>query len=156
MDILFCIILLVGLVMGIKSGAVGQFVSFTAFLLGLVVACRYYDPLSDVLSTMVSAPALCKVVAFILLWVAIPILAKLVGASVTSLLDKLWSLGLVNRAIGGLLGLLKYALVLGSVIWLFSVVGVLSKEAMQKSRLAGPLKTVPELVYKMIADAREE
>ena len=147
MDILLLILLAVGFVSGLVSGAVKQLISFAAFVIGFVIACVYYQRLGDVLSSFISMPALCKVMAFVLLWVVIPIIAKLIASMLTSFLDDLFAMGLLNRLLGGIFGLVKYALVLGALIWLFSSMNLIKEKTMQESKLCRPLKAVPEYIY---------
>ena len=59
-------------------------------------------------------------------------------------------LGTLNRVLGGFLCLLKYALVLGALIWLFSSMELIPEETMQQSKLCGPLKAIPESVYNVM------
>lgn len=147
MDILLLIILAVGFISGLFSGAVKQVISLTAFLIGFVVACLYYQRLADTMTDFLSMAALCKVVAFVLLWVVVPIAVKVIASLLTSALNFVPVLGLLNRLLGGLLGMVKYSLVLGALIWLFASTNLIKEETMQKSKLAGPLKALPELLY---------
>lgn len=147
MDILLLIILAVGFISGLFSGAVKQVISLTAFLIGFVVACLYYQRLADAMTDFLSMAALCKVVAFVLLWVVVPIAVKVIASLLTSVLNFVPVLGLLNRLLGGLLGMVKYSLVLGALIWLFASTNLIKEETMQKSKLAGPLKALPELLY---------
>ena len=152
MDILLLILLAVGFISGIVSGAVRQVISLVAFVLGFVIACFYYQQLGAVLGSVLPLPAFCNVVAFILLWVVVPIVARLAGTLLTSLLDGLFAVGLLNRLLGGILGVARYGLMLGALIWLFSSMQVISEETMQQSRLARPLKAVPEFIYNLIGN----
>lgn len=147
MDILLLIILAVGFISGLFSGAIKQVISLTAFLIGFLVACLYYQRLANVMTDFLSMAALCKVVAFVLLWVVVPIAVKVIASLLTSVLNFVPVLGLLNRLLGGLLGMVKYSLVLGALIWLFASTNLIKEETMQKSKLAGPLKALPELLY---------
>ena len=151
MDLLLLIILAVGLVMGIKTGAVRQLLSLAAFFAGLIVASLYCESLAAVMGTWIPYPTFCKVVAFLLLWMALPVVAELLGDAFTALLDVLVLPGLANRLAGGVLGLAKYALVLGSLIWLASSMHIISDRTMQESRLCLPLKALPETIYNALS-----
>ena len=85
-----------------------------------------------------------------------PVAAKLIASMLTSLLDKLILTGLLNRLLGGLFGVVKYALVLGAFIWLFSSMNLIKEEMMQESRLAGPLKAFPEFIYNNVFSHSEK
>ena len=147
MDILLLILLGVGFISGLFSGAVKQVISLVAFVAGFVIACLYYQELADVLTRFLNFPTLCKVLAFVLLLVIVPIVANLIASLLTSVLNWLPAIGLLNRVLGGILCMVKYALILGTFIWFFSFTNLLKEETMQKSKFCKPLKALPELVY---------
>lgn len=150
LDILLLILLAVGLITGIISGALKQLISLAALVIGFIIACLFYERLGGVLSSIVSLPSICKVSAFLMLWIIVPIISGLVGSLLTSLLDKLFAVGLFNRFLGGIFGVAKYALVLGALIWFFSSINMIKEETMQESKLCHPLKAVPEYVYNLL------
>ena len=152
MDILLLILLGVGFVSGLFSGAVKQVISLAAFVLGYAIACLYYQELADVLTRFLNFPTFCKVLAFVLLWVVVPIVANLIAKLITSVVNWLPVIGLLNRLLGGVLCMAKYALILGALIWLFSSMNLLKEETMQKSKLCKPLKAVPEFIYNILKD----
>ena len=147
MDILLLILLGVGFVSGLFSGAVKQVISLTAFVVGFIFASLYYQKLAEVLASFLSMHAFCEVVAFVLLWFIVPLIVKLIASLLTSVLNALPALGLLNRLLGGVLCMAKYALVLGAFIWFFSSIKLLKEETMQESKLCRPLKAFPEFVY---------
>ena len=143
MDILLLILLAVGFVTGLFSGAVKQLISLIAFVAGYVIACLYYQQLGEWLIRFLSMTSLCNVLAFILIWCIVPIVANLIASLITKVLNWLPVLGIVNRLLGGVFSLAKYALILGAFIWLFSSMNLLKEETMQQSRLARPLQAIP-------------
>ena len=147
MDILLLILLAVGFISGLFSGAVKQVISLVAFVAGFLLACLYYQTLGDILTSVLNFPTFCKTVAFVLLWVVVPIAVKVIASLLTSVLNFVPVLGLLNRLLGGLLSMVKYSLVLGALIWLFASTNLIKEETMQKSKLARPLKALPELLY---------
>ena len=101
MDILLLALLAVGFVLGLISGAVKQIVSLAALVLGFAVASLYSQELSNVLADALPMPDVCRIVAFVLLWVIVILVARLAGALLTSLLDKVLAIGMLNRLLGG-------------------------------------------------------
>lgn len=150
MDILLSILLVIGFVTGLVSGAVKQVISLAAFVVGFVVACLFCQPLGEMLDKVAHMPTFCRIVAFLVLWIAVPLVARLIASLFTSVLDNLPALGFLNRLLGGILGTAKYALVLGAFVWLFSSMGLIKETTMQESRLCKPLKSVPEHVYNFL------
>lgn len=149
-DWILLLLLAVGVVRGLCTGAVKQLLSLASFLIGLVMAQRFYGPLADAFTDVFNYPIACKVFAFVLIWIIVPILLKMFASAVSSTMDKLLVIGTMNRLAGAVLGLLGYSIILGSLIWLFSATTLLSDETMQESKLCGPLKTVPEVIYSVI------
>ena len=133
--------------MGLISGAVKQLISLVAFVVGYIIACLYYQKVGEMLDSYLPMPSIRNVLAFVLLWVVVLIVARLLGSLLTSMLDKLFGLGYLNRLLGGILGLAKFALVLGTLVWFFSFTNLIGEEAMQQSKLCRPLKAIPESVY---------
>lgn len=156
MDILLLVLLAVGFVSGLISGAVKQIISLAAFVVGFVAACFFCQELGNVLAGMVPMPDVCRVVAFAMIWIIVILLARLVAALLTSLLDKVLAMGLLNRLLGGILCTAKFALVLGAFIWLFAAMNLLSEETMQTSQLCRPLKVLPEYIYNVIRNNAPE
>ena len=150
MDILLLALLAVGFVLGLMSGAVKQIVSLAALVLGFIVASLYSQEVSNVLAAALPMPDVCRIVAFVLLWGIVILVARLAGALLTSLLDKVLAIGMLNRLLGGILGTAKFALVLGTLIWLLSTTNLISQETMQTSQLYRPLKAMPEYTYNVI------
>lgn len=146
-DIILFVILGVGFVSGLVSGAVKQIVSLIAFVMGFAVASLYYQKVGEVLAIVMPFPTFCRIVAFLLLWVVVPIISRLIGALLTSMLDGLLGMGFLNRLLGGIFGIAKYALVLGAFVWLFSSLNLIKEETMEESKLYKPLKALPELLY---------
>lgn len=155
MDILLLILLAVGFIFGLISGAVKQLISLAAFVMGFVIACLYYQQFAEVLAGFLSIPSLCNVLAFVLLWGAVLIIAKLIASLLSTVLNNLPAIGFLNRLLGGFLGLAKYALVLGALVWLFSSMKLINEETMQKSWLCRPLKAFPEFVYNTLKSSSE-
>lgn len=156
MDILLLILLAVGFVSGLFSGAVKQVISLAAFVVGFILACLYYQALGDILTGFMNFPVFCRIAAFVLLCVVVPIVASLIASLITKVLNFIPVLGTMNRLLGGLICLAKYALVLGALIWLFSSMNLIKEETMQKSKLCRPLKAFPEFVYNTLAPSRSD
>ena len=96
-----------------------------------------------------------NIIAFILIWIAVPCCLALFGEMISTVLDKLFVLGKLNSFLGSLMGLLKYELILGAFIWVFSLTQILSPATMEESVLCRPLKAVAETVYSLLIGSEE-
>lgn len=146
-----------GLLRGWCSGLVRQTVSLVAFVGGLIVARCFYEMVGGTLSPHLdNHTTLANILAFFLIWIAFPIVLGVVGELVSTVLDKLFVLGTVNRFFGSLLGLLKYQFIIGSVLWLCSATKIIDSSVMQHSVLYEPLKAMPHALYTILIENGRE
>lgn len=115
-DIIIAVLLALGLVGGLRDGLVKQVAAFAGLIGGLLLGRSFYIPVGEWLTgTFGLATEAAHIAAFILILIVVPLLFSLVGWLVSKLLSVI-CLGWVNRFIGGLVGVLKYALFVGVVI----------------------------------------
>ena len=157
-DWILLALLLFGLIRGWCLGLVKQGISLAGFLIGLIVAKMCYIAVGDALAPHLdNHTAFAHVLSFVLIWVAVPLALSLLGELFTTVLDKLFVLGKVNKGLGALLGLFKFQLILGSVLWVLCSIKVIDASMQQQSVLCEPLKAVPEALYTaLINNGREE
>ncbi len=115
-DIIISVLLAIGLVSGLRDGLVKQVASLAGLIGGLLLGRAFYLPLGAWMSAFFSISAeAAHIAAFILILVVVPLLFNLVGWLVSKFLSAI-SLGWVNRLLGGLVGVLKFALLAGVLI----------------------------------------
>ena len=115
-DIIISTLLVVGLLMGLVKGLVKQVASLAGLVCGLLVGRAFYMPVGGffvkIFKLSVEAS---HITAFVLILILVPLLFSLVGWLLSKLLSAI-SLGWINRLLGGLVGVLKFALFAGIVI----------------------------------------
>ncbi len=135
-DIIFIIILLWGAFRGWKDGLIKEVFSSCGVVVGLIVAIMFYKTLGEqfcpALGSGSMASYLSCVLAFILIWVVVPIIFGMV-ANVLTRAVKVMCLGPLNKALGLVLGTLKFFVFISFVFSAMSYVGVISQERKQKS-----------------------
>lgn len=96
-EIVVLIILLYGAIMGLKNGFLKELASMTGFFIGLFLAWKYYDQTGG------------GILAFLGIWIVTPIALGILASMATKLLD--WTLvgGLMNRLLGCVFGITKWA-----------------------------------------------
>lgn len=115
-DIIIAVLLALGLISGLRAGLVKQVCSLVGLIAGLLVARALYLPMGDWLTAELgTSPQTAHIVAFILLLVIVPLLFSLVGWLVSKILGFI-CLGWLNRLLGGVIGIAKYALLAGVVL----------------------------------------
>lgn len=114
-EIVALALLLYGAIMGLKNGFLKELASMTGFFIGLYLAWRYYDQIGG------------GAIAFLAIWILTPIALGLIATLATKLLD--WTLvgGLMNRVLGCILGVTKWAVLIVCVTIMTGQVEYLDK-----------------------------
>lgn len=116
LDILILLPLLVGLVIGIKRGLIIELTNLISIIAGVVCARLLSAPVAAWIAQQFTWPeAVCSVVAYTLLFLISTILLYLLGKLLTKLF-KTVKLGWLNRLLGGVFGLAKYAIIVLFVV----------------------------------------
>lgn len=154
-DWIIVVLWLLGTLKGWSRGMVRQAVSLVGIVVGFLLAKAFCSVLGASLAPESEHPTLVSGVCFVLIWLGVPIALGLVGELTSTVLDKLCVLGLFNKVCGAIIGFLKYAFVLGALVWVLSAIGVLGESTLRESRLCAPLREVPVHVYRMLASDSE-
>lgn len=142
------VLLLLGAIRGWRTGLIKQVVSLGGLIAGLLIAKLCYAMVGDAIAPHIdNHTTLAHVLAFILIWIAVPVILGVLGEILTTVLDKLFVLGTVNSILGALLGLIKFQLIIGALIWVLGATKIIGETTMQQSVLCKPLKAVPEALY---------
>lgn len=119
LDIIILICFIPALVRGIQKGFVEQIAGIVSILLGAWLAFKFSGPLGAWLSQFITLePQLLGILSFVLVVILAVLLLNLAGRLITGTL-KMVSLGWLNRLLGVVFALLKAALVIGLVIFIF-------------------------------------
>ena len=115
-DIIIAVLLAIGLVSGLRDGLVKQVAGLAGIIGGLLLGRMFYLPVGEWLCTTLSISIeAAHITAFILILIVVPLLLNLVGWVVAKILSAI-SLGWMNRLLGGVVGVLKFALLVGVII----------------------------------------
>ena len=150
-DIIIAALLLIGLISGLRDGLVKQIATLAGLIGGLLLGRAFYMPvgewLVDVLGFSLEAA---YVTAFILILIVVPLLFSLVGWLVSKILSVI-CLGWINRLLGGLVGVLKFALLVGVIITGFEFFdqrdSLISEEKKEASVLYYPIYDVTGIFF---------
>lgn len=142
-DFIIAIPLIWGLIIGFKKGLVLELASFAALILGVLGALSFSDFVGEKLSAIISiSPEYLGLASFfttfVLIVVGVFLLARIIDKSL-----KLIALGMVNRILGALFGLLKYALITSFALYFFNFLNqkleFVSNDYQEKSLLYKPV-----------------
>lgn len=142
-DIILGGFLAYGLIRGIWKGLFSELASVISLLVGIFIAVKFSALLGNALEGVVANPKHAKAVAFVVLFAAVVIGLMLLAKTFTKLAD--WAgLGLVNRLLGGLFGLIKNVLILSVLLNFFLKLNV-SNAFAEKKTLDGSVFFYPVL-----------
>ena len=146
--------LVAGLIKGLKDGFVKQAISLAALIIAIVFAGQISIPVRIFLMQYITGEAvspqiitaLCYIIAFVLIIVAITLLGKIVDIAI-----KLTPAKPLNMLLGGLFGIFIWTLSLSIVLNLFAVFDsgstIIPKPVQEKSALYLPIKEVLPMVF---------
>ena len=119
-DSICLIILIYGSYKGFKNGIVSEVLSFFGILLGIYLSKTYYLSVDKYLVTVFdSTNQLVSLISVILIFTLTIIFSKILSKLITKALN-IMALGLLNKLIGSVFGLLKYLLILCIITFIFS------------------------------------
>lgn len=134
-DIFIIIVLLWALFSGWRAGFIREVTSTIGILVGLLVAATCYSAFGEYLAVNGSETNMVtSIIAFLLLWIIVPIALGFVANVITRSLKGL-QLGMPNSILGALISLVKYVVVLSCVFNVMQSLGILNQDKANDSRL---------------------
>jgi membrane protein required for colicin V production len=114
-DITILIIVVFCGVMGLYWGIIRQVLSVVGFVAGIILAVTYERDVADLLSSWVTEETLARIIAFILIMVAVSGTTSLIASLVHKLAGLLF-LGWADHLAGGVLGLAQGILICATAL----------------------------------------
>jgi len=153
-DIVITVFLLFGFVRGLMKGLFIEVASLVALIGGVWGAIHFSYFVGDFLEESVSwSEKQISLAAFAITFILIIIAVIMVGKFLTKLAD-LAALGMVNKALGGVFGLLKIGLIL-SIVFIFfhrmnTTITFVDKETLEESVLYETVKSIAPTIFPSI------
>ena len=136
LDIILILALAASIIGGFATGFIKSALSLAGAIVGILLAGRLYAPLASIFP-FIANTGVAKIIAFILILVAVLLIAHLI-AKLLHWLTSLILLGWLDHLLGGIFGLITGAIFIGAAIaaWIvfFGING-----AIQGSKVAGIL-----------------
>ena len=115
-DFIILIILLYGLIKGFIKGLIVEIAGIIALILGVTGSFKFASILEIYLNSYVDwSPKTVQIISFIILFIIIIYAVSLLAKMITKTL-KIIALGMINRIFGGIFGLLKWCVILSSLV----------------------------------------
>lgn len=156
LDLIILIVLLAGLIVGLKRGLIVQLMHIVSFVVALIIAYIYYKPLAEKFVFWVPYPGVTdtgslgvvidsldldrtfyRVIAFAVIFFVVKFTLQIV-ASIFDFIAYLPVLKSLNRILGALFGVIEYYLLLFIVLYVFALLPIEPvQNLMSKSLLSG-------------------
>lgn len=146
-DILFVLVLVVGAWKGWSNGLLKEVLGLIGVFVGLYVAHLLYEQVGYELAPRIgTSPSMASIVAFVLIWMGVPILLGILGSLLTKVLEWIGLEG-VNNLGGALVSVIKYAIILGALCNVLAITHLVKEESQQNSILFEPLKRTTSIAF---------
>lgn len=148
--------LIYGFVRGFWNGFFIELASFVSLLLGIYVAIKFSYLTKSIVASYVSwNPKTIQIVAFILTFILVVIGISFLAKFLTKMANKA-SLGIVNKVMGSVFGLLKMILMLSVLLSLFQKINFdytfAKKSTIDNSYFFNPIQKTAEIIYPSIEE----
>lgn len=141
-DLFIIIVAIWAFFSGWRAGFLKEVISSVGVFIGLLVAATCYNVFGEYLSVSGSESNMfTSVVAFLLLWIAVPIALGFVANVLTKAVKGL-QFGVPNSILGALVSLVKFFVLLSCVLCVMESLGIMSEEKTAESHLFEPTKAI--------------
>lgn len=151
LDIILLLCFVPAIIGGLRRGFIAQVVAIISIILGIWLSFKFSAVLSGWLGQWIEAG---EQVLHVISFAVIMILAILALAAVGKLIEatvKIILLGWLNRLLGLIFALLKYALIIGLLLMLFNSLNgqfhLVNQKVLDSSLLYGPLLNLANSVF---------
>ena len=159
-DIVIALILLWAIWRGARNGFIFELAVSCAFFTGLYAGFKLAWIIQDKINHAVNAGTETSgKIAFIIIFILVFTATILLGKLFSSLIN-VTPLGIFNRILGALFGLLRYALLLSVLLWFISSADkqyrFIPKEQTEKSKLISPIQKIAPVVLPILNSFQEK
>lgn len=149
-DLVIGLFLIIGLAKGFLKGFIKELAGLVAIILGIYGAVRFsyftIDLIKDYIDT---TPEKMAILAYILTFLFIIVLVFIISSLLTRLV-KFMAMGLLNRLLGGIFGLLKWSVILSFLLVFFVSINkdweLMEQKDLEDSKLYLPLMELGEKI----------
>ena len=150
LDVFLMILIAWGAYNGFVKGLIKELASILGILLGIFLAKNYYPLLDEKLFLLLESDAVfISLISALTIFLFTIMVIKLVASFLTKFL-KLIALGLLNKMIGALFGVLKSVLILCVIIFIFSkinlVTNIIEKDNLNSSFIYSKIEKINKII----------
>jgi len=151
-DYLVLFILICSVVIGTLRGLVKEILSLLSWIVALVVANAYSEPLAILLPDMIPGTITRLIVAFIALFIAVRLLMALLSMAVDALV-KAAGLTLADRGLGGLFGLGRGLLIVLAAVLVCGMTAIPQQPFWRDAMFSPPAESAARVVKPLLPGA---
>jgi len=158
LDIVILVFLLFGLINGLRRGLFVEVASLVALVAGIYGAIHFSNFAADFLMEKVDwNEKTVNITAFIITFIVIVLVIALAGKALTKIAD-FAALGILNKILGGIFGLLKMAVILGVILIIFDTMNktipFTDEDDLEDSMLYEPIKSLVPTIFPLILEKK--
>lgn len=155
-DIFLVVVLIWAVVNGWRNGFMRELVSGFGWLVGLFVAAACYHYLGDYLTVSGSTLNMTTgIVAFLLLWIVIPIVLGLAAGVLHKVLKMLY-LGIFDSVAGACVSVLKFVVLLSCAFNVMEHLGIMNQTQTATSKLYVPVRDALSIAFGDMQEAPQK
>lgn len=159
-DIVLGALLLFGLIRGAMKGLFVEIASLLALVLGVYGAIHFSGFAAEILESKLNwSEKTINIVAFAITFVIIVLAISLAGKALTKLAD-FAALGILNKLLGGIFGVLKIGLILSVLLIVFNklnkTLSFMGQDDLEESVLYEPVKSLAPMIFPNIIKSEIE
>ena len=160
LDIFLAVLLAYGFIRGIWNGFFVELASLLSLIIGVYIAIKFSYLVGAFLSEHVSwEPKTIQITAFVITFILVVIGIGILARSFT-VIANFASLGIINKLLGGVFGLLKTILIISITLNFFQKINshntFIEKETLDKSVLYNPIQKVSKMIYPKLEEWFED
>ncbi len=148
-DIIAGILLILGGLKGLKNGLVKELAGLAALLLGIIFAVQFSSTMADFLSGIFHSQYM-GIIAFLITFAIVVLLVHLVASLLHALINAV-ALGLFNRLLGLVFGIIKTGFIISIILLGLDVFGleqsIVTPREQERSSLYGPVKNAAPMIF---------
>ncbi len=153
-DIVLGVLLLFGLIRGVMKGLFVEVASLLALILGVYGAIHFSNFAATFLESKVDwNEKTIHIIAFAITFIVIVVVISFAGKALTKLAN-FAALGILNKLLGGVFGILKIGLILSVILIVFNKLNTampfMEKESVEDSILYEPVKSLAPMIFPSI------
>ncbi|MDH5608091.1 MAG: CvpA family protein [Cyclobacteriaceae bacterium] len=119
LDIILAALFVLAAVKGYLKGFIVEVFSLVAFFLGIFVAIQFTSPVTEKYFAESEYFGVMSFIVFLVLFIGMAILINLAAKAMKKMVD-LTILGMLDNALGALMGVFKWALLISILVWILA------------------------------------